>query len=92
MKLAASLEQQLHESVASQELDETIVTATSSQETAVAKLAGLANRSEPTGEGPLAISHSADFGNNDWLATAAQCYLNAFETNKQSFPYIKANS
>jgi hypothetical protein len=91
-RVPAPLEQRLHESVASGDLDEVIAAATSSKDAAVAKLAELADGSAQTAEGPIAISDSADFVNGDWLSVAAQCYLKAFEANKQCFPYIKANA
>lgn len=91
-RLPAALEQQLHESVASQDLAEAMVAATESTDAAVAMLKELAGGADQAGEGPLAISNSADFGNNDWLAAAAHCYLQAFESNKQCFPYIKTSA
>ncbi len=91
-RLPAALEQQLHESVASQALNESMVAATGSTDAAVAKLKEFAKGADQTGEGPLAISHSTDFTKNDWLAAAAHCYLNAFENNTQCFPYIKASA
>lgn len=91
-RLPASLEQQLHESLASGELNEDIAAVTISRDAAVAKLTEMADGSEQTAEGPVAISDSADFVNGDWLAVAAQCYLKAFEANKQCFPYIKTSA
>lgn len=91
-RLPAALEQRLHESVVSRCLDEEIAAATNSRDTAIAKLTELADGSAQSSEGPIAISNSADFANNDWMATAAQCYLSAFEANTQCFPYIKASS
>jgi hypothetical protein len=91
-RLPASLEQQLHESVATKTLDEEIAAVTGSTEAAIAKLTELSDGSEQSAQGPVVISDSADFTAIDWLAAAAQCYLTAFENNNQCFPYVKANS
>ena len=91
-RLPAALEQRLHELVVSRGLDDEIAAATNSRDAAIAKLTELADGSAQSAEGPIAISDSADILNNDWLATAAQCYLSAFEANKQCFPYIKTSS
>ena len=91
-RLPVALEQRLQELVASHAQDDAISALTSSRESAMAKLQELADGSSQTGEGPIAVGDSADFAENDWLATAAQCYLTAFESNKQCFPYVKANT
>ena len=91
-RLPAAMEQRLHEVVASQDQDYGIDAATCSTETALAELTDLADGSDQTAVGPIAVSNSTDFANNDWLASAAQCYLTAFKSNNQCFPYIKASA
>ena len=91
-RLPVALEQRLQELVASQAQDDDISAITSSPESAMVKLEELADGSTQTAEGPIAVGDSADFAENDWLATAAQCYLTAFESNKQCFPYVKAST
>jgi hypothetical protein len=91
-RLPSALEQQLHERLLLSELGEQNAEVNSTSGHAMEWLTELAGDGTEAAVGPIALSSIADFSDEQWLIASAKYYLNAFRTNGQCFPYIKANS